>query len=168
VLLEGIVTGLLHRDIEGVAAVFLSRHYLELAIKYALFHSRWLTDEMHNAADDEVDHVAKSHNLEGLWRTLAAELNKRVPNLPGTLDLEFVAEFVKEFHVIDPNNDRFRYPGDRLEVGIQTAPAERHRLGIDFSTLLSNLDRVHDVLGTLDTLLVEQYGQNEEWERTIW
>jgi hypothetical protein len=103
-LLKGVTTGALRQGIDGVAAVFLSRHYLELALKYALFQSRWLEDETHNAA--HVDPVCRSyrHNLRKLWDTLTAELKTKPTAVPKDLDLDFVARFVEEFHICDPQN----------------------------------------------------------------
>jgi hypothetical protein len=157
-LLKGLTTGELREGIEGVVAVFLSRHSLELALKYTLFHSRWLKDEKHNA--DDVAPVGRSHDLNKLWGTLTAEIKTKPTVVPKGLDLEFVAEFVKEFHTCDPMNWRFRYPGKQLPV----THSSHENLGIDFDSMLFNLQRALDVLNTLDTYLIETYGQNEEWQ----
>lgn len=157
-LLQGVTTGKLRQGIEGLAAVFLSRHYLELALKYALFHSRWLKDATRNAA--EVEPVGRSHDLRTLWDKLTAELKTKPTVVPKGLDLDFVAKFVKEFHACDPHNWRFRYSGKQLPA----AHSSDEPLGIDFELLLVNLQRTHDVLDTLDTYLVETYGENKEWQ----
>jgi hypothetical protein len=163
VLLEGVTSRSLHEGIEGIAAVFLCRHYLELALKYTLFHSRWLEDETHNAGG-EVEPVRKGHNLQDLWKKLRAELDDRVPSIVATgYDLDFVAKFVKEFQDVDERNIRFRYPGDQLPV--ECSPHEI--LHIDFQSLLLNLKRVHDTLDLLDRHLIEQYGQNREWQEEL-
>lgn len=160
VLLEGITCGPLHEAIEGIAAVLVCRHYLELALKYTLYHSRWLKDQTHNAGDD-VEPVGKSHDLQKLWAKLTTELRSRVPSILATgYDLDFVAEYVKEFHEVDERNTRFRYPGEQLPA----VPSPHETLGIDFETLLVNLKRVHDILDTLDRHLIEQHGENEEWQ----
>ena len=159
-LLEGITCGSLREGIEGVAAVFLCRQYLELAIKYTLYHSRWLKDETHNA-DDDVGPVGRGHDLQAWWDKLSGELQNRVPSiLNAGYDMAFVAEFVKEFHEVDKNGTRFRYPGQQLPV----VPSAPEALGIGFGTLLVNLKRVHDILETLDSHLIEQHGQNHEWQ----
>jgi hypothetical protein len=160
ILLKGVMSRSLHESIEGVAAVFLCRHYLELALKYTLYHSRWLDDETHNA-DSDVEPVGKSHNLQELWDKLNTELQNRVPSIVATgYDLDFVAKFVKEFHDVDERNTRFRYPGEQLPVELST----HETLKTDFETLLLNLKRAHDVLELLDTHLIEQHGQNREWQ----
>src|SRR5579872_4453303 len=74
VILGGVVNGRLLEGVHGVAGVFLSRHYLELALKYTLFHSQWLKDEVTNAADHEVGPVSKGHKLLPLLDKLLAEL----------------------------------------------------------------------------------------------
>ena len=80
--------------------------------------------------------------------------------MPKSLDLDFVAEFVKEFHACDPKNWRFRYSGKQLPV----THSSHETLGIDFDSMLFNLQRAHDVLNTLDTYLIETYGDNEDWQ----
>ncbi len=159
VVLEGIATGSLSGSIEGVAAVFLVRHYLELAIKYVLFHSRWLKDERHNAT--EIDPVGKGHPLLVLWGRLTEELRERLSSVLAVgFDLDFVGELVKELDGVDRSGTRFRYPGEQLPV----IRRSHNSLRIDFDVLLSNLKRVHDVLDTLDGYLIETHGQNEDWE----
>jgi hypothetical protein len=159
-LLTGIVEGTLREGIEGIPAVFLARHYLELALKYALFHSRWLTDQEHNAID--VAPVERGHKLLNLWDTLLHELRSKRISLPDGLDLLFVAQFVRDFQRHDPNNWRFRYPSRQIAVA---SPGElTHGVGIDFPALLFNLKRAHDILETLDSYLVDTYGENEDWE----
>jgi hypothetical protein len=166
-LLEGIAAGRLSEGQHGVAAVYLCRHYLELEIKYTLFHSRWLKQETKNAADSEITPVAPTHNLQSAWDALMKELKAKAPSILKTgLDLTFVSEFVAEFHGVDPRGWRFRYPRERIAVEPRVEPASSI-LGIDFEALLSDLKRVHDVLDTLDSLLVNQYGENEEWESVL-
>jgi hypothetical protein len=82
------------------------------------------------------------------------------------LDLEFVPKFVSEFHRIDASGWRFRYPNKHIAVAPPGAP-HRDTLGISFEALLFNLTRSRDVLDTLDGRLVDQYGENEEWQSTL-
>jgi hypothetical protein len=157
-LLTGITDGNLREGIEGIPAVFLARHYLELALKYTLFHSRWLEDETHNAV--EVEPVKRGHNLQATWNRLLDELKVKTTDAPKELDLDFVAKFIEEFHRYDPANWRFRYPTEQIAVG----SSPQNTLGIDFPALLFNLQRAHDVLDTLDSYLIDTYGENEDWE----
>jgi hypothetical protein len=161
-LLQGTVNGSLNQCIEGFPAVFLCRHYLEIALKYALFHSRWLRDANHNATIAAIDPVGKNfgHDLRKLWNALTTELkNKRIDMVATGLDLDFVGKFVAEFDSVDKHNVRFRYAGEQLPAG-----PSNETLNIDFPPLLFNLERSHEILITLDSYLVETYGQNEEWE----
>lgn len=124
-ILECIVTESVPEGVAGPSACFLCRHYLELSLKYTLFHSRWLRDENHNAPDDEVEFVGKGHHLLDLWRKLDSELKVRMPSILKTgLDLNYVAQFVAEFDRTDDNGERFRYPQktnrDRLRCSCST------------------------------------------------
>lgn len=162
-LVQGVRDGRLQEGIEGVAAVFLCRHYLELAIKYALFHSRWLKSSGTNASASDIAPVGKGHDLQKLWDTLTTELNaKQGIDLNG-LDLPFVGEFVREFHAIDKSNWRFRYPGEQLPAEVPAEAMDEY-LRVDYKALLGNLERAHDVLSTLDSYFLNTHGDNEEWE----
>ena len=68
-------------EAEGIAAVFLCRHYLELALKYALFHSRWLKDKDTNALNAEILAVGHGHDLKKIWDTRNAELTKKLSSI---------------------------------------------------------------------------------------
>jgi hypothetical protein len=160
VLLAGIIDGTLREGIEGIPAVFLSRHYLELALKYALFHSRWLADERHNAP--AVEPIPPGHSLKHYWDKLTSELKAKAIAAPKGLDLQFVHKMVLEFEQYDPSNWRFRYPAKQIAVA--SGPTEFFSIGIDFAALRFNLQRAHDVLETLDFYLLNTYGENEDWE----
>lgn len=92
---------------------------------------------------------------------LKRELTRK--KLTHNCDLPFVERFVQEFDKIDPRGMRFRYPGEQLPV----LNNSQHSLQIDFESLLFNLRHVYEVLGTLDNLLIESYGENQEWEREM-
>lgn len=166
-LLEGIVAGRLLDTMHGLSATYLCRHYLEIAIKYALFHSRWLKSEKENAADDEIREVAKTHNLRSLWDTLMQELESRVPSILATgLDLKFVGDFVAEVHKVDSRGERFRYPTERIAVKL-ASNAIPPALTTYFDSLMFDLKRAHDILEILDAHLVNQYGENEDWKSIL-
>jgi hypothetical protein len=44
-VIQGVVEEVLMPAIHGVAGVFMFRHYMELAMKYTVFHARWLVRE---------------------------------------------------------------------------------------------------------------------------
>ena len=161
-LLEGVLDGKLS-EADGVAAVFLCRHYLELALKYILFHSRWLKDETTNASNEGIEAIKNDHDLADKWNGIATELKSRTPSIcKQGLDIEFVGHFVREFHQVDATNWRFRYPTKTIKVTSRRAGLPS--LGIDFEALLYDLEHAHEVLEGLDSYLVETHGQNEEWE----
>lgn len=164
-LLQGVIAGKL-LEAEGVAAVFLCRHYLELAVKYTLFHSRWLRSESINATDAEVATVAAHHGLTSLWEALTGELKTRLPGISKVgLDLDFVGKFIAEFQRVDNDACRFRYPAKRIAVAGAAQPATLPQpLGIDYPALLSALELTQRVLGDLDDRLVNKHGLNKEWE----
>jgi len=167
-LLQGVIDGKL-LEAEGVAAVFLCRHYLELAIKYTLFHSRWLSDEGTNATKEEISAVDTDHDLHSLWDTLRRELRTRLPGISKVgFDLDFVGKLVGQFQLVDKGGCRFRYPAKELAVAPTSQPStQREPLGIDFPALLFALEHAKRVLGDLDAYLVNTHGLNEEGEAEL-
>ncbi len=148
-------------DTEGIAALFLFRHYLELALKDIVFGLRRLATRRKNAPPTESDQQASGHSLGALW----GEIKKHYPHKMGArhwndLDSAFVDQCICEFDRIDPFGERFRYPREKR------APA-RDRLKpltVDWDRLPHTIEHAHDVLETMDTYLVETYAENEEWE----
>lgn len=53
--------------LEGVPALFLLRHYLELRLKLIVFHARWLNDQHTTARDEDIQAVKNQHSLKTLW-----------------------------------------------------------------------------------------------------
>jgi len=102
-LIEGVATGEYGEDFEGVAGLYLFRHYLELSLKFLIFHSRWLKDRHTNASNTEIDDVAKIHSLGALWRTAMAECTRVIPaDELKAIDIAFVDACIAEFDAIDP------------------------------------------------------------------
>ena len=66
-LIEGVIDGTCRPAIEGVAALYLVRHYIEIALKFLIFHSRWLEDLHTNADNDRIQEVKNSHCLWSIW-----------------------------------------------------------------------------------------------------
>jgi hypothetical protein len=168
-LLQQLIDGKL-LEAEHVAAVFLCRHYLELAIKYTLFHSRWLRDERTNATNEEIAAVETDHSLYSLWGTLRGELRARLPGISKVgFDLDFVEKLVAEFQQVDKGGCRFRYPAKEFAVAPAVQPSTLcEPLGIDFPALLFALEHTQRVLGDLDAYLVNTHGLNEEWEAELY
>lgn len=161
---EGVISGSLYEGIEGLAALFLFRHYLELQLKFIIFHARWMKDWNNNAEDEEVQPVGKGHPLTPLWETLQSECKARIPSeIWNSFDLEFVDNCVKEFDKLDPRSEAFRYPtSDKIRV--QTGAPHREPLRISFQELLLTMEHVRSVLDWIDMYLIERYHENKEWK----
>jgi hypothetical protein len=146
---------------EGTPALFLCRHYLELALKGVLFHSRWLETENRNVPRDQPPDWPLGHDLSRLWN----QIEKHFPVKTGetlwkAFDTEFVGKFVAEFHAIDPNGERFRYRIEKKHPGRDPLKP----LAVSWPSLLRAVEHVHDVLDGMEAYLIETYGENAEWE----
>ena len=170
-LIQGVARGEYLPAFEGVAGLYLFRHYIEVALKFLIFHSRWLKDSNSNARLEEIEDVQRTHSLRKLWDIAETECRRIFSKTEwNAIDVQFVRRCVQEFDSIDPNGERFRYYGNKFGVDKDTAKrAEmgrkiRYDLHIDFQELVEVIDHVADVLHYLDTYMIETYGQNEEWE----
>lgn len=170
-LLEGVARGEYLPAYEGVAGLYLFRHYVELALKFVIFHSRWLKDAQNNAKFEEIEDVKKGHSLKALWELAKAESQRVIPpNEWASLDIEFVENCVLELDAIDPTGERFRYHGPRF--GVEKNPAERAKMAqtirydlyVRFGELPAVIEHVHDVLSHVDVYMVETHGENQEWD----
>jgi hypothetical protein len=150
--------------IEGIAGVYLFRHYLELALKHILFHSRWLKNENTNAHWTEIKNVAKTHSLRELWDTIKQERAGKISDEAWDWhDIPFVENCIYEVDAVDPDPGmRFRYHGKVFGVG--RGPRPLRELYIDFERLEMQMDHVRDVLWSLDAWLLNTHGLNDEWE----
>jgi len=171
-LLEGVAQGEYLPAYEGVAGLYLFRHYVELALKFIIFHSRWLRDAQSNASFDEIEDVKSGHGLRALWDLAKNECQRVMPIDEWlAIDIEFVEKCILEFEPIDPHPGvRFRYPrfpGPRFGVekdAVIRAETIRYDLHIHFGELPAILEHVHEVLDCLDVYMLESHGQNEEWD----
>ena len=156
-LVKELAVGHLSEDIEGVAAVYLFRHYLELSLKRLILEGRWLRTPDKNAMAGEVEQLKNQHNLDVLWQLVLSDAK---PKFSGdgwkSFDSEFARRCINEFHTVDPKGTAFRY----ADCG-----AERYL--ISFIQLAENMGHVHQVLDGMITWLVETYGQNQEWENIL-
>ena len=67
-LIQALAKGKLSEDLEGIAAVFLFRHYLELSLKRIIIEGRWLKSADKNARKGEVEALKPEHRLRVLWK----------------------------------------------------------------------------------------------------
>jgi len=168
-LIQGVVEGRFMPGIQGIAGIFLFRHYMELGLKYIVFHARWLVSENKNAVWDDVKDLHLNHSLMGWWNLVKGEVKGKLPKAEwDALDAEFVEECVKNFEAADPNPAwRFRYHAKLFAVDKRPAH-ERvpvlNELYIDYVAMLHQMKHVYDVLNAIDVYLVETHGQNAEWE----
>jgi hypothetical protein len=114
-IVDGVCNRKLNPYVHGAAGVFLFRHYVELALKYILFHSRWLKDHENNAA--EIVLFKNTHNLDWLWRQIKAEVPAKLKEQTWNgFDIEFIEKLVQELHKADPGSYGFRYNGETFGV----------------------------------------------------
>ena len=155
-LLEGVERGDYLPGYEGVVGLYLFRHYIELALKFVIFHSRWLKDAQTNARFDEIEDIKKRHALKPQWDRAKTECQRIVPPEEwSALDLDFVERCVVEFDAVDRNGERFRYHGPRF--GVEKSLAKRAEMArsirpdlyVEFDGLPAVLEHVHDVLSYL-------------------
>lgn len=170
-LLEGVVRGEYLPAYEGIAGLYLFRHYVELALKFVIFHSRWLKDAQHNARLDEIDDVKKGHSLSEFWELAKSECERVIPAAEwAALDIDFVESCILDLDAIDPTGERFRYHGPRFGVEkdpskrAQMAQKIRYELYVRFAELPEVIEHVHDVLSYLDVYMIETHGENREWD----
>jgi hypothetical protein len=153
-LVKKLAAGQLSEDLEGVAAVYLYRHYLELSLKRLILEGRWLKTPDKNAIASEVEQLKKQHFLDVLWQLVVTDAK---PKFSGdgwkSFDTEFARKCIFEFHAVDPRGTAFRY----ADCG-----AEKYL--VNFRQLAETMVHVHQVLDGMITWLVETYGQNAEWE----
>ena len=170
-LLEGVARGEFLPAFEGVVGLYLFRHYLELAIKFIVFHSRWLKDAQTSAKLEEIEDVKKTHSLSQLWALAKVECQRVIPAPEwDSIDIAFVDECIRDVDGIDPSGELFRYHGPRF--GVEKDPVKRAEMArvirfdlyVRFAELPSIVEHMHDVLDYLDLYMVETHGQIEEWE----
>jgi hypothetical protein len=164
ILIEGVASGALMDTFEGVPALFLFRHYLELRLKLIVFHARWLKDQHTTARDEEIQAVKNQHSLRVLWLEAKAACKIKIESgYWNCLDIGFIDECVNAFEEVDSGGETFRYPVKQFRVATQP-PVLRQDLGISYGALARNIGHAKDVLEAMDTYLVEAHGDIRDWE----
>jgi hypothetical protein len=163
ILIEGVATGDLMDTFEGVPAIFLFRHYLELRLKLIVFHTRWLKDRHTTARDEEVQAVKNQHSLKVLWDEARAACKIKIEaGYWNCLDIAFIDACVKEVEEVDRNGETFRYPVKQFKIDPNTVVSGD--LSISYPALLKNMDHAKHVLEAIDSYLGNTYGDIREWE----
>lgn len=159
-ILTGVSQGQLNPHVHGAAGLFLFRHYVELALKYVLFYSRWLEDHSKNA--EEVVLFKKTHDLNWLWERIKEEVPAKLGvEAWNGFDTAFVEQLVCELHRADPGSYGFRYNGETFGVEPRGVVEE---LAVDYGALLNQMKHVYNVLHSMQVYLIETHGQNAEWQ----
>ncbi len=163
---EYIVMGVCKSDlnpyVHGAAGVFLFRHYVELALKYVLFYSRWLEDHSKNA--DEIVLFKNTHDLDWLWERIKVEVPAKLGDKTTWegFDIEFIERLVKDLHAVDPGSYGFRYNGETFGAEPKGKVGE---VDIDFDALQAQMKHVYNVLHAMQVYLIETHGMNADWEQ---
>ena len=156
-LVERVVARDLNEDIEGLAAIFLFRHYLELVLKRIVIHGRYLVTLEENAEPQEVKEVAKIHELQKLWEWVLSDAKPKIePSHWAGYDTAFVEQCLAEFDAVDNKGFAFRYPGLGSEF-----------CRYDFLALHHEMEHIYQVLEGIETYLIEAYGQNAEFDEYL-
>ena len=154
VIIGNLAQGRGFSEIEGIAAVFLFRHYLELALKRIVVRGRCLIKQDENAAREDVKEVANIHSLGRLWELVLVDAKPKIEDrIWNSYDIPFVENCVKEFHERDEKGFAFRYPrqgGERYEY--------------EFGYFRLAMEHVYQILENMTGVLIEQHGENAEWE----
>jgi hypothetical protein len=144
-------------DIEGVAAVFLFRHYLELALKRIVVRGRALIRHDKNAAWKDVEDVAKIHSLRELWKLTLADAKPKIEQrIWDSYDIGFVEKCITEFDERDAKGFSFRYPRQGGE-----------RYDYDFQFFRLAMEHVYQILENMTTCLIAAHIENSEWEAIL-
>ena|SRR5271166_4559382 len=152
-LVQGVINGSLREDIEGVAAVYLFRHYLELALKSIILSGRYLEKNGAIVPREQVRKVANIHDLEDLWESLHAGAQPKIQKEHwDNYDIRFIEKCIMEFDAVDKKGFAFRYAGHGGE-----------RCNFDFGVMIAEMEHAYQVLEGLITYLVETYHQTAEW-----
>jgi hypothetical protein len=155
-LVQGVAARQLYDDVEGLAAIFLFRHYLELRLKSIVLHGRWLVrlDENTREGVEQVKHI---HGLRDLWELVLKDARPKLGHGDwDKYDTEFVVKCIEEFDTVDKKGFAFRYSGQGGEY-----------CRFDFRTLARSMEHVHQVLDGINTYLAEAHAQNAEYEAIL-
>jgi hypothetical protein len=157
IIIKNLAAGRGFPDLEGPAAVFLLRHYLELALKALVMRGRMLERPDKNAAIESVKEVKRVHVLDELWRLVLVDAKPKIdPADWDNYDIPFVEKCIAELHDRDEKGFAFRYNGHGAE-----------RFDYSFGYLVVAMEHVYQVLEGLIAYLDATYDQNQEWEEIL-
>ncbi|HEV3483699.1 MAG TPA: hypothetical protein VGR97_15380 [Candidatus Acidoferrales bacterium] len=154
-LIAALAAGKLNEDIEGTAAIFLFRHYLELMLKRIVLSGRLLISEDKIAIREEVQAVAKIHDLAKIWEWVLADAKPKLKEWDN-YDIASVEECVIEFDRADKKGFAFRYDRHGGEL-----------CRFDFQALDYQMDHFRQVLEGVWTCLYEMRAAIVEYEAEL-
>jgi hypothetical protein len=156
-LIEGVVKRTLNQDVEGIAGMFLFRHYLELVLKRIVLRGRWLKAQDQNAAREDVKQVGNIHELGVLWQWALQDARPKIAEDDWkNFDVDFVEKCIAQFDGVDKKGFAFRYPGQGGEY-----------CGFDYEFLYTAMEHVQQILDGILTYMIESYGQNADYEAIL-
>ena len=155
VLIAALANGELREDIEGTAAIFLFRHYLELMLKRVLFSGRILASGDELAAVEDIAEVSKTHDLATIWDWVIKDAKPKLPEWDN-YDVASVKQCVMEFHKADRGGVAFRYDREGGEL-----------YRFDFAALNDQMDHIPQVLEGIWTGLSELAHAIREYEAEL-
>lgn len=154
ILIKEVAEGRMNEDEEGIAGLFLFRHYLELALKRIVVSGKWLTVGGNNAELSEAPRVGNIHQLDELWKLVLSNAKPKLPEeVWKNYDIGFVEQCITEFNGVDHKSFTFRYAGQGAD-----------RLYVYFTSLYAMMDHVYQVLEGIRVCLQETYSENAEYE----
>lgn len=154
-LVATLAAGQLREDIEGTAAVYLFRHYLELMLKRIVLSGRLLVSENQIAIRDEVQKVANTHNLGMIWKWVLADAKPKLKEWDN-YDIDSVEKCVAEFDEADKKGVAFRYDHEGGE-----------HCRFDFQALDHQMDHLRVVLEGVWTCLYEMRAEIADYEAEL-
>jgi hypothetical protein len=144
-------------EIEGIAAVFLFRHYLELALKRIVVRGRALIRLDKNAAWKDAEEVARIHSLQELWKLALSDAKPKIEQrIWDSYDIGFVEKCIAEFDDRDKKGFAFRYPRHGGE-----------RYDYNFQFFRIAMEHVYQILENMTTCLIAAHIENSDWEATL-
>ena len=154
-LIAQLAIGQLREDIEGTAAIFLFRHFLELAFKQIIFMGRVVKvkdENLHDAVQNQIVAVRNIHGLAKLWEWVLNDAKPQIEHWDN-YDTETVEKCVQEFNAIDPKGFAFRYAGQGGEY-----------CRYDFGALREQMNHIREVLDGLFEYLEQMNEDIMEYE----
>lgn len=155
-LVQLVVSHQVREDIEGLAAIFLFRHYLELILKNIIVNGRWLVRVDENAKEG-VQEVKRIHELTTLWNWVLRDAKPKMSDGDWeNYDTEFVEKCIAEFDEVDKKGFAFRYAGQGAEFCL-----------FDFRVLAQVMEHIYQVLDGINEYLLEAHHQNAQWDEYL-